>query len=204
MALKLGKKAEINRINFMSRLQDEEKGGGGRSGGRGGRAALPLLAALVIVLGIWGYYFISSNFVLLPQISEAQAFINSEETQSAYSRAQELELSCDLLSMQRDSISTALANTATYPRMTSELYKLIYNKCAGLVALTGLNFQRETGVVYCSGTAASAIECAQYVQRLRQTNRFISISYYGYSGSEQRYNFDITALLPGEGGEADE
>lgn len=193
-----------NKINFAERFGDitEKK----ERKARNRRASVPVLLSAMAVAAATLYYAGSALFVLKPRLLEITQYINSEESQSAYSSYVAMDIERQILISRRDNLKMSLENIGTFPEMDNNAYAVISQRAGESVNIETMSYKRETGNITVGCTANHAIDASDYVARLRSSGFFSSVDYYGYDGDAYGgvylYKFSVILVIPPEGGGA--
>ena len=165
---------------------------------RSKRHLWPLLpAALLFVgMGTWGLLQWRTTS-LEKEKANCTAAIQAIQADTSYQQA--IALETELAGLQKNNTVAAAVRNAvdSYPTLSKSLFTKLAAAAGGTITVNGYSYHAADGLLTLNGQTNNAVEIAAFVQRLRQTDLFTSLSYSGYSKKidTEQYEFQLSGVL---------
>ena len=187
-----------NKINYITRLKDKDPSAQNLSSKK---FVLPLIIVLAAVIAVEGYFLVTIGFIIKPNLAAIQAFTENPASISEYAEVKALDEQLRTLTDIRDNYQFAFTNINSYPEFTLTAYNAVVTASQKYkVALTYVEYERETGLLTIEGTTTAVLNCSSFVKALRETKVFGPLYYYGYSGANSNTKAGAGATTAGNTG----
>jgi hypothetical protein len=147
-------------------------------------AVIPLAAALTIVL-----IFLSFNTIntMSAERDSLKNYVEGTQTEVALSEVVQLQASSSELRATAAAVMSQLFNLSSYPDLSEAEFTQIFDLAAYQVDLTGIKYDRRTGILSFNATASDLISLPRFVEQMRASGMFRDIQYRGYIKTETAY-----------------
>ncbi|MDR2196865.1 MAG: hypothetical protein LBO07_02750 [Coriobacteriales bacterium] len=151
--------------------------------------AIVITAGVIVVLGAAMYlcflFFSTSIAELVAQRDELDRYVTSERTASAYQESLDYQRKAGDMAQLSGGVKSTLVALSSYPNLTQEAYARIMNLSGTEVMLSGVSYDRRTGVFAFQATSTNVMSFSAFVEALRNTGLFADIQYRGYVKAER-------------------
>lgn len=178
--------AEKNDINLLKRMGHKGK----EENASAWKYVLPGGITLAVCLVITVPLFIT-NHMERSQINEQKAYIESEENQSAFAEAKELENQLQEVQGKIREAQLISDVNETYPLPGSKVEQAILNCAEDKVTIQIDAYNAETGTYEFTAMAAQVTEIHAFINRLEKSDVFADLEYSGYNYTEDAGKYDI-------------
>jgi len=144
---------------------------------------LPALILILVLLLMGGsYYLLYKETSSLEKEKEGiAAYLNDSATKADYARSLRMQDSAMRMVDQKESIAEILLNLSSYPDMTGDDFELIYGYAGERVRISGVAYDRITGVLAFDAECELVTGVPIFVAQLRMSGIFEDVQYEGYS-----------------------
>lgn len=125
------------------------------------------------------------------QINEQKAYIESEENQSAFAEAKELENQLQEVQGKIREAQLISDVNETYPLPGSKVEQAILNCAEDKVTIQIDAYNAEKGTYEFTAMAAQVTEIHAFINRLEKSDVFADLEYSGYNYTEDAGKYDI-------------
>ena len=217
------KKLHENRIDYARRLR-EARGRSRRQASTRGRM-LPLLLAVLLIVGLWLWPTLLTSTKITPRQLELDLYLSDTALQNQLDLAALRGAEEEYWSATVDNLQAALDNTATYPMLRSRLYRTLEGFAGAGVDFAVVEFDGRSGAFRLKGETRSATWPPPFVGKIRDAMLFDNLNYFGYAhetelGEDEQtlvtlpdgstaialltYEFEVSGEMPGKEAAADE
>lgn len=179
----LSEKNDINLLKWMGTKGKENKTSAWKYALPGG---ITLAACMAITVPLF-----ISNQIKRSEIKEQKSYIESEENQSAYAEAKEMESQLQLVRGKIRETQLISEVNETYPLPGSKVEKSILDCAQDKVAIQIDAYDAETGTYEFTAMAAQVTEIHAFINRLEKSDVFADLEYSGYNYTEDAGKYDI-------------
>jgi hypothetical protein len=166
-------------INFLLILQDASK-----PAKKSKLLVITLLVAIVLAVGMAGFFLYATtlNANLQRQIEKLLTVVPDPSAQRQIAEAERATQAAAAMQEEAYALVAPLDNLATYPDLTSEDFRKIFNLAGNSVVINDIGYSRETGILTFNATCGSVRGVPIFMRGLRNSGIFRDVSYSGYTG----------------------
>jgi hypothetical protein len=153
---------------------------------------LPILITVFVIVALGavlytGFLYFSTNIAgLNAQRDELNRYVTSDRTASAYQESLDFQQKSATMGAMAGGVKSALVALSSYPDVTYAVYQRIEELAGSDVTLSGLSYDRRTGILSFSATSENVTSFPVFVASLRNTELFADIQYRGYVKSSRQ------------------
>ena len=168
---------DINLIAAMDRKQQKAKAE------KASAIRLPILVLILValLLGLAYYYLYTNTNELEEQKEALSLYLNDPRTQAEYSESFRAQEEAALMISQASELEQVLLNLSSYPDMYGGDFHLIYEYAGDRVAVSGVAYDRLSGVLSFNAESVTVTGVPIFVSQLRISGIFADVKYEGYS-----------------------
>jgi len=141
---------------------------------------LVFLLLLVATAGFGAFYFMTAA-QLTDEITNSNELLTNPIYRDTFNKTEQARIEAAEMAAQAASITGTQANLKTYPDMKSSNWKKLFRIAGGRVELSGIAYDRRTGMLSFTATTATASRVSLFITELRASGIFNAVSYEGYS-----------------------
>jgi hypothetical protein len=160
-------------------------------------ALLALLAVALVAFGIYYYLTTISNLTL--ERDGLKRYLESSLTLEQYNHSFETQSEVEVMEGFVAQIKGTLLNISSYPEITGADYRLIMSSAGSDIDITGLRYERRTGILSFRAICGDTTSVPLFVERLRAQGNFSDVQYRGYvqSGKDgiSEYTYELQCLM---------
>jgi len=168
---------DINLIAAMDRKHQKAKAE------KATAVRLPILVLILValLLGFAYYYLYTNTNELEEQKESVTLFLNDPVTQADYKASLTMQEEADRMVAQADELQKVLLNLSSYPDMYGGDFHLIYEYAGDRIDISGVRYNRMTGVLSCDAECVTVTGVPVFVSQLRMCGVFADVKYEGYA-----------------------
>jgi hypothetical protein len=145
--------------------------------------AFILFAALICAgIVLFFMYSISQTDAINARIDTALSYVSDPAIKAQHDESLANQAEAALLTQESGSLLNAANAINSYPDMTEADFKKLFAIADKKVQLSGISYERQTGVLSFSAKCASATQVPVFISGLRDSGMFSNVSYEGYAG----------------------
>ncbi|MDR3305838.1 MAG: hypothetical protein LBS85_07455 [Clostridiales Family XIII bacterium] len=178
------KQKDINLILAMDRKA------GDTSGKAGGRVLILVIILIIVLCGAgYSFYYTEMN-VLKGQAETVELYLNDPTVQAAYEASFAAQDQARRMTAAMEELTSVLINLSGYPDMNGEQFAEIYGFAGTRVALTGMTYNRSSGVLQFNAACDTVTGVPIFITQLRMSGIFSDVQYQGYT--------EVVTSIPGQ------
>jgi len=176
----MGKKLKYKDINLLT-AQDRKLKIAKESKSVAIRLPVLILILVLVLLG-WGYYSLyQQTSELEKKKSLIEQNLNDPIWIEDYSESLRLGDRAQIMVAQKEELQRVLLNLSSYPDMQGGDFHLIYEYAGKRVAISGVHYDRQTGVLSFNAECDAVTGVPIFVTQLRMSAIFDDVKYEGYA-----------------------
>ncbi|MDR2163965.1 MAG: hypothetical protein LBO70_08575 [Clostridiales Family XIII bacterium] len=169
------KNKELNLLIALERGQRWKKGGRGA-------ATFIIFVAVVAVAVVCFYMYMSNETSELTERRDiALAYVNNPEVQAQYDESLARQQEAKTAQARTEAIISAADAVDSYPDMSGSDMQNIFRIAGGKVNMSGITYDRTTGVFSFGARCQSATHVPIFIAALRASGVFSDVNYDGYA-----------------------
>ena len=145
------------------------------------RLPILILILVLLLLGL-GYRDLYKTTGDLEQKKKSiELYLNDPATQAEYDESFRMQSKAQLMVEQKEEVEQVLLNLSSYPDIYGSDFHLIYEYAGDRVAVTGVTYSRQTGILAFNAECDTVTGVPIFVTQLRMSAIFDDIKYEGYT-----------------------
>lgn len=141
-----------------------------------------LLIPLVVLVIVFGVIFTMLQIDNFKKTSELDTLLRDiDNSMEKYMQVSQLKTQRDQLSIVKLSLEEEKKYDSFFPSIDSDIFYLIQNSAGDLFNIDAYRYDEENYTIQIQAVTKSVNNVPELVERIRNTGRFISIDYAGYS-----------------------
>ncbi|MDR3316294.1 MAG: hypothetical protein LBS98_07475 [Coriobacteriales bacterium] len=158
---------------------------------------LIVLAGALIAFGV--YYCTSTITRLALERDDLNQYLESNLTLEQYNNSFEAQNEAEAMEGFTTQIKGTLLNISSYPEITGTDYQLIMGSAGSNITITGLRYERRTGILSFRAACSDTALVPHFIERLRTQGNFADVQYRGYvqsdTGESTLYTYELECLV---------
>lgn len=120
-------------------------------------------------------------------------YLNDPTVQANFDQVLSLNIELSTLQQDYQNSQSVFDNMDTFSELDRTLYDAVNNPAVAYsITVADYSFDRATGVLILNCSGPSSLSASTYMEALRTSNKFVAVSYIGYSGADNNYAFTAT------------
>lgn len=155
-------------------------------------------AAVFILCMIPTIIFFILNRITLNEIQKKQEWIASEEVQSQYNQAMDLERQLADIESSIAAVELTSQNLSVYPELSNDILRQIENAGGAGIECRITGYDASTGVLTFQAESRKVIDVPDYILKLKDSGLFHTVNYTGYDYDNEWYTLSLSCAMEGK------